>query len=257
MIDYVRYEEMSLNAWPSIQTCQYRGCVLRMSGGYTKRANSANCLYLDPADIPAIVPYVERFYRTHGLPVTYKIVGVDGYAALDKTLESRGYRAIDETCVMDIDLDSARSASQGAHEPSPESAPGNVVVGESFTEEWVSGFSKCGSLGDNAPIARQMLHSIAGEVIVASCAVGEKFVGFGYGALEDGYVGFFDIMVAAEYRGRGFGRMLMDGIIAEAKKRGAKKGYLQVVAANAVARKLYDSIGFTERYRYWYRVNAL
>jgi len=257
MIDYVRYEEMSLNAWPSVHTCQYRGCVLRMSGGYTKRANSANCLYLDPADIPAVVPYVERFYRAHGLPVTYKIIGVDGYTALDKTLESRGYRTIDETCVMEIDLDAARSASHGAPEPLPESAPGTIVIGEAFTEEWLSGFSKCGNLGDNAPIARQMLSSIAGEVIVASCAVAGSPVGFGYGALEDGYVGFFDIMVAAEYRGQGFGRMLMDGIIDAAKKRGAKKGYLQVVAANTIARKLYDSIGFTERYRYWYRVNAL
>jgi GNAT superfamily N-acetyltransferase len=248
---------MSLNAWPSVQTCQYRGCVLRVSGGYTKRANSANCLYLDPADILSVVPYVERFYRTHGLPVTYKIIGVDGYTALDKMLESRGYHTIDETCVMDIDLDSARFAYQGAPEPSPESEPGTVVIGESFTEEWLSGFSQCGNLGDNAPIARQMLNSIACDVVVATCAVAGRPVGFGYGALEDGYVGFFDIMIAAEYRGRGFGRMLMDGIIAAAKKRGAKKGYLQVVAANAVARNLYDCIGFTERYRYWYRVNAL
>ena len=38
-------EELSINAWPSLQTMLYDGWVLRFSDGYTKRANSSNPLY--------------------------------------------------------------------------------------------------------------------------------------------------------------------------------------------------------------------
>jgi ribosomal protein S18 acetylase RimI-like enzyme len=66
-------------------------------------------------------------------------------------------------------------------------------------------------------------------------------------------VGFFDIVVVQEYRGKGYGREIMKGIMGEAKRRGVKSGYLQVVEANEVALNLYKSLGFEKMYSYWYR----
>ena len=37
-------EERAFNAWPAHQTVFHRGWVFRLSGGYTKRANSVNAL---------------------------------------------------------------------------------------------------------------------------------------------------------------------------------------------------------------------
>ena len=74
------------------------------------------------------------------------------------------------------------------------------------------------------------------------------------GVLEQGHVGLLDIVVKEEYRGCGFGKVLCKALLDKGKECGALTGYLQVVDANTVAKKLYESLGFEYRYSYWYRV---
>jgi len=45
------YEELSLNAHPSLQTQVYDGWILRYANGYTSRANSINPLYQSTLDL--------------------------------------------------------------------------------------------------------------------------------------------------------------------------------------------------------------
>lgn len=47
-------------------------------------------------------------------------------------------------------------------------------------------------------------------------------------------------------RGRGQGRRLMEELLAEAARRGARQVFLEVRADNPVARTLYESLGFEE-----------
>lgn len=54
------------------------------------------------------------------------------------------------------------------------------------------------------------------------------------------------IAVHAEHRGGGYGRLLMDALLAEADRRGARQVFLEVRADNPVARALYASLGFEE-----------
>ncbi|QNE47907.1 ribosomal-protein-alanine N-acetyltransferase [Glaciihabitans sp. INWT7] len=73
----------------------------------------------------------------------------------------------------------------------------------------------------------------------------------------DGYAGLFaprgalegdiqTIAVAQTARRGGLGRALMNALIGEARKRGAKEVFLEVRADNPGPKRLYDSLGFEE-----------
>ena len=79
------------------------------------------------------------------------------------------------------------------------------------------------------------------------------FAGCGYGVIEKGFVGLFDIVVKEEYRGKGYGKEIVEAILTKANKTGIKKAYLSVVNNNIIAQNMYGKIGFKEIYKYWYR----
>lgn len=54
------------------------------------------------------------------------------------------------------------------------------------------------------------------------------------------------IAVSDSARGRGLGRTLMQTLITEARKRGARRIFLEVRADNPGAQRLYDRLGFIE-----------
>lgn len=53
-----------------------------------------------------------------------------------------------------------------------------------------------------------------------------------------------DMAVLPEVRRRGLGRRLLDGALAEAARRGAKRVFLEVRESNVAARSLYERAGF-------------
>jgi [ribosomal protein S18]-alanine N-acetyltransferase len=53
-----------------------------------------------------------------------------------------------------------------------------------------------------------------------------------------------NVAVLPEYRGRGFGTSLMQHVLAEALRLGAKRATLEVRASNAAALRLYERLGF-------------
>ena len=67
------------------------------------------------------------------------------------------------------------------------------------------------------------------------------------------YIGLFDIVVAKEHRNQGIGSLLIKHIFKLGKICGAQKAYLQVILNNPAALRLYQKLGFKEKYRYWYR----
>lgn len=91
------------------------------------------------------------------------------------------------------------------------------------------------------------------KVIVVRKKVNDKTVGCGYGAIERGFIGIFDIVVDKNHRGNGYGRDIMDGILSAAVEKEVNRAYLGVIVGNIPAENLYHKLGFTELYRYWYR----
>ncbi len=65
-----------------------------------------------------------------------------------------------------------------------------------------------------------------------------------HGAADEGEI--LNLGVATAHRGHGVGRALVQRVLALLAERGARVVYLEVRESNAVARRLYQSLGFTE-----------
>ena len=68
---------------------------------------------------------------------------------------------------------------------------------------------------------------------------------------EGEHVGIFDVVTAADWRGRGLASGIDCGP-ARGRARAARVAYLQVRADNP-ARRIYERFGFAAVYEYWYR----
>jgi predicted GNAT family acetyltransferase len=65
--------------------------------------------------------------------------------------------------------------------------------------------------------------------------------------------GVFNMVTSAEQRGRGYATAIVQALLSQAVAVGVRFAYLQVDAANAPARHIYERFGFRDRYAYWYR----
>lgn len=237
------FEELSMNAWPALQTKLYDGWVMRFAEGYTKRANSINPIYCSTISLTKKLDYCEKEYEHLKLPVVYKLTP-DSQPDIDQELDMRGYSRMDDTSVRTLQLNSYDQEIV------------NVNIDTEFNDAWVYGLFKCSriiNMKDRITLKR-ILSNITNDVICVNIQVDETIVACGFGVVERGFIGIFDIVVEESYRGNGYGKKLMHSILSSAVEKGVKTAYLQVVVGNVPAENLYESLGFREEYKYWYRV---
>jgi len=264
-------EELSLTAWPSLQTVVYDGWILRFAEGYTKRSNSVNPLYSSTLPLAEKIESCEVRYRSLGLPTIFKITEAESQRPIDEALSLADYARIDETVVMTRELTtsgavipaalslggggSVRSAlSLNSAAAAPKFViPAALSLTSAFDDAWIDAFCACGRHEDERGVIGRILGNVIVPTVVASATEEGVIVGCGYGAVDSSWVGLYDIVVAEEKRRRGFGEAIVAAILERAADLGARRAYLQVVAANAPARALYEKLGFRDFYRYWYR----
>lgn len=241
----IRYfEELSMNAWPSLQTRLYDGWVIRFANGYTKRANSINPLYSSTLDVNHKVGQCEQIFKGKCMRTVFKMTSVAYPGDLDHVLEQRGYGVIDNTSVQVLDLCkfSERDLT-------------GILVEKEFNEEWVSNYCILNSVNEgNRETLSKIIKNITAMKFLISLRVNSKTIACGLGVLEREILGIFDVVVDNDYRNKGYGEALVRSLIRIGKNNGAKDAYLQVMLNNAPALKLYSKIGFNELYKYWYRV---
>ena len=61
-----------------------------------------------------------------------------------------------------------------------------------------------------------------------------------------------NVVVSPAYRGHGYGRVVCESLIAQAKENSAHHAYLQVVKENTAAVNMYLKLGYEKAYSYWY-----
>jgi ribosomal protein S18 acetylase RimI-like enzyme len=242
-----RIEEISLNSWPALQQVLYDGWVLRLSKGYTKRANSVNPLYLSTLALAKKVAFCEKFYRDRSLRPVFRLTPFSSPPELDQYLEQRGYQVLDRTSVMVLDLEIRDFQTRR-----------EIDILNTDLDEWIEIFYQIShaSLAES-DVHKEILSAISTQRYLVALTSAGAYAACGLGVLEGEYVGLFDIVTEPEMRRRGFATHLVLGILRWAQEQGARYAYLQVAVQNAAGRMLYEKIGFKELYRYWYRVSAV
>jgi len=123
------YEELSLNAWPSLQTQFYDGWILRYTNGYsyTSRANSVNLLYPSVLNVSEKIAECERRYFSQGVPAIFKITdGVD--IEFDRLLEEQGYVVVNPTYLMTMNFNELHTV------------PGECVMTSQIDNDWMEAY---------------------------------------------------------------------------------------------------------------------
>lgn len=240
-------EERAFNAWPARQTVFHRGWVFRLSGGYTKRANSANAL-VPGAPFDGVREAAAALYARHGLPAVFRISPL-APAEADQELADAGYQHFDPSLVLHRPLALGGAGSVGKPD-------GSTGISTLASSAWLEGFA----VANSVPLHHRALHNSMLDNIAHPAAFALQHdaqgqpVGFGLAVLERGAVGLYDLAVAPEHRGGGRGRALVLALLHWAAEAGATSAYLQVRAQNTAALRLYESMGFKTAYGYHYRV---
>jgi ribosomal protein S18 acetylase RimI-like enzyme len=239
-------EELSLNAWPALQTVHYDGWALRFANGYTRRANSVNSVFASSLPVDEKIKYCEALFQARGLRPTFKMTPQVHPENLDDILAKKWYQEQATTSVQLLDLSNVEKP---AHE--------TVAVTETLTDEWLNIYCQLHRIEERqvATLRRILENIIPRHCFVTLLRDGEA-VSVGMAVVERGYVGLFNIVTDERLRGRGLGTQLMQHLLNWGKANGAGHAYLQVMTENRPAQSLYWKLGFREVYQYWYRVKS-
>jgi ribosomal protein S18 acetylase RimI-like enzyme len=239
-------EELAINAWPALQTLLVDGWVLRLADGYTRRANSINPLYPTHQPILDKMRACEDLYRSRGQNVIYKMTPAVYPADLDATLEAEGYRLDAETSVQTVELTNNEFSVQH-----------DVILSEELADAWLAAVCRMSSIDVlRAVTLRQILSLIVPRHCYASIQQQGEIIACGLAVVQEGFVGFYEIVTDLRFRRQGYGESIMQALMHWGQQVGAQTAYLQVMKNNPPALRLYAKLGFSELYPYWYRVKA-
>lgn len=239
-----RFEEISNNAWPALQTMQYDGWILRFANGVTKRSNSVNLLYPSTLDPEKKIDFCESLYQSQNIPPCFKITSMAEPSDIDQRLASRGYLIHSTISFQSLDISAISAA------PISE-----IRIDTEMNSRWMDDFIRMNDFErERKPTYVGIMEQLKLKKCLISLTRENKTIGVGLGVAEGSYLGLFDIVVDKAYRNTGVGFLIVENILRWGRKQGSETAYLQVMVNNVPANKLYEKMGFRERYRYWYRM---
>jgi ribosomal protein S18 acetylase RimI-like enzyme len=241
-----RIEEAGLNAAQPAQQLLFDGWLLRYSPGKARRARSVNAIAEGRLPLWEKIAHCAHWYAKEGLPCLFRITPFSRPRELDTALARSGFVAEDETHVMTLAL--AGAVPPARHE-----------VREMSVEEFAQQVGRLrGSSAQQIAAHEVRLSASPLRLKSRRLALEEegRIAAVGQSVPEGELVGLYDIVTAADARGRGLATALTVEMLRRAQSDGARTAYLQVSADNIAARRVYGTLGFVDRYAYWYRTPA-
>lgn len=242
-----RIEEAALNATVVREQMLYDGWLVRWAPAAAKRARSINVIAAPRRALDEKLAFCAGVYARAKLPLIFRLASMGPDRALDAQLQARGYHRYGETAVMALSMRIRQTAAAQATLRYEQTDPASFADITGALRAYAS---------EHVVEHRNRLAAIAVPCIrlVARDASGRP-VAAGMTVMDGDVAGIFDLVVDADLRRRGYARQLMHRLLDDAYAGGARDAYLQVEYANTAARRLYASLGFSDRYSYWYRTH--
>ncbi|MGL4727510.1 MAG: GNAT family N-acetyltransferase [Bosea sp. (in: a-proteobacteria)] len=237
-------EERIVNAWPAPSTLMIEGWVVRFANGYSGRANSASPLSAGATLSEEALALIERLYEDAHLPPCIRITPLT-HAGMANRLAKRGYRRKDASLGMVADL-----SGQVFEKP-----PG-LSLSPRPVRTWIEAVAARQTPDKSDPDKLSAIVSgIRLPATFATLEMDGQPAALAMCVAERGLAEIGSVIVDAGQRGRGHGRRLMHGVMSWAAEMGCERAYLQVESNNAVAIRLYESLGFkpANGYQTWIR----
>lgn len=241
-------EQIAYWAVPPAISLQVDGWRLRFNHGVTRRANSVwpnadfGHLSLDEK-----LDTAERFYQGHGSVSRFQVTSAALPAGLDDVLADRGYIISQVNNVQGADTTEVirRTASNPALA---------VTLTPTWTPAWLDTYCAIERIARHRrPIYDAMWKRVPGAITFGLVMMDEQPVAVGMSVAQDGWAGLFNIATRPDYRRRGAALALLHTLSTWAAQQDASRLYLQVRDQNQPALALYQRLGFSTLYQYWYR----
>lgn len=234
---------MSNASWPALDTEPLGDWLLRASGGFSARANSAMAVGDPGVPFGSAVEQVLAFYAARRLPPWAQVVV--GSPTDERFADAGWVRARPGEADSHFQLAALAQASRAARALLPSSAP-PVSVGTTVTAAWLAHDGRAMSHHDEAVAV------LEGPEQVGFVCVGDPLAARGRVACDGDWAGITDVWVAPGHRRQGLGLVVMATLLGWAAERGATTTYLQVRGDNSPALALYDRLGFRTHHTYRY-----
>ena len=244
-------EELSLTHWPALNTEYMDGWKLRMSNGYTKRANCVSTIQSSSKQLHANIAACEQKYMSMKQPTIFKLTPFSE-PELDETLNKLNYDLIDRSLMLTLSLD------QLTDEPSIHvnlnQSELELCIQEHISLPWLEQYCLLSGVSSAyIPTMIDMIAAMPGKLMLASCTVNGEIAALAMAVIDQDYVGIYDVITAQAYRNQGLCSYLLWNLLQQCKPY-ASSSYLAVVAVNEPAKRVYAKLGYKESYTYWYRI---
>ena len=232
-------DRLAMPGWRPVESEPLGDWVLRASGGFSSRGNSAFALGDPGISHAEAVDRVARWYDARSLsPRAHVHQGTSEAEAF----AAAGWSVYEQTFLLLASV--ARALRLLGTSDAPEVRHDTVV-----DEAWLASDERALRYGQPA---RAVLE--AGEVTFATIREQGEVLARGRAAVHQDWVGVSSLWTRPEHRGTGLGSAVLRSLLEWGAERGATTTYLQVVRSNEAARRIYEARGYEVHHRYDYLV---
>ena len=233
--DVAKLEAAGYDTWTPDQSANIAGWDTYATAGYTRRVNCVTGSGDLPVD-PEVRMALERWLAERGADLVVRVTPLLSNVTVESITSDWSYQPVDDTVVMNAPVVNAEADDEVRLVPCNDSG-------------FLADLARLNNGStESAAVRKRMMDRVADR----ATGVWIPGIAVGFAAQSGSRCAVYSVAVAPDHRRQGIGNRLMASINAWATERGCGTLFLQVLGNNSPALRLYEQLGFVERYRYHY-----